>query len=62
VGLLQALVRSPSAASKGSVSTLFDSVDGQIRDNDVLQDVPNAQAVAHLLRLIADLLERGRLP
>jgi hypothetical protein len=57
--LFQALVRSPSAASKGSLSTLFDSVDGQIRDNRAPESSPSAVEVAHLLRWVADLLERG---
>jgi len=59
VGLLQALVRSRSESPEGSSSTLFDSVDGQIRDNRAPESSPSAVEVAQLLRWVADLLERG---
>jgi hypothetical protein len=57
--LLQALVRARSESPEGSLSTLFDSVDGQIRDNRAPESSPSAAEVAQLLRWVADLLERG---
>jgi hypothetical protein len=58
VGLLQAIVRSRAAEPEGSLSTLFDSVDGQIWDKGAPEASPSPVGVAQLLRWVADLLER----